>query len=447
MANQNLIQRAPKLITFLLGKKNLISLGLLWLGSFVGRGSTFLIYIILARELGPDAFGIFSSAMATIMIFALLGGFGIPHVWLKVFGLEGWSGIRWVKPSLSFVLITLIVIIFIIFTITQIQPEEDKTNMLLTFLFFFLCGYVGIQLVSSKLQLEERYRFITVLQFMPNITRLVLICACFYLFGLSLTLFEVALIYALIGLVITVWCIKQLIMMSRGEIKLKGHDVPKEIVKIGPSLIEVIKVAWPFGFAGFFAFIYIQSDIVIIKYLVGNDQAGYYSVAFTIFSAVMSIPMILFSKFLIPKYHRWVIHDKVQFYKTYKKGNFAMLLSGIGIFLFLMFFSNILITSIFGVDYLPSVDYVRILAFTVPFSFLSESYGAALMTGEFIKLRVKVMGIVALLNIISNFVLIPFYGAIGAAFSTLFCYIVLMLLYKFYSNKKVFTQRSQVGQL
>jgi O-antigen/teichoic acid export membrane protein len=67
-------------------KEALRSLSFLWLGSLIGSGSTFLVYLILAREVGPTLFGLFSSAMATIMIFSLLAGFGVPQVWLKVFG-------------------------------------------------------------------------------------------------------------------------------------------------------------------------------------------------------------------------------------------------------------------------------------------------------------------------------------------------------------------------
>lgn len=433
-------QKANAFISFLMGKRHLLSLGLLWTGSIVGRGSTFLIYIILAREVGPTTFGVFSSAMATIMIFSLFGGFGIPQVWLKLFGTEGWKGIRWVKPSLKFVLSTLVVILLSVFTIAQLQPEDDQTNTLLLLFFFFLCGYIGVQLVSSKLQLEERYTFLTIWQFLPNITRLVIFFLCFYLVNWSLTLFDIGLIYALVGLFFTLWSIKQLMMMSRGKVNLKGHERPEGIIKeTTPSLLEVAKEAWPFGFAGIFAFIYIQSDIVMIKYLSGSDQAGYYNVAFTILSAVMTIPMILFSKFLIPKYHRWSKHNKSQFYSTYKKGNFVMLLSGTGILICLLFFSEYIILLLFGGDYMPSIEYLRILAFSIPFSFLSYSYGATLLTGQHMILKVKLMGTVALLNIGINVVLIPIYGAVAAAFSTLLCNIILMFLYMYNSTNKVFS--------
>ena len=52
--------------------------------------------------------------------------------------------------------------------------------------------------------------------------------------------------------------------------------------------------------------------------------------------------------------------------------------------------------------------------------------------------KVKYMGIVALLNIILNIILIPVHGAIGAAITTVFSDIVLLLLYYTASKKYVF---------
>ena len=82
------IKRKLKIRT-MSSKKALKSLSLLWMGSLVGSGSTFIIYTVLARKIGPELFGLFSSALATITIFSLLAGFGVSKVWLKLFGKEG----------------------------------------------------------------------------------------------------------------------------------------------------------------------------------------------------------------------------------------------------------------------------------------------------------------------------------------------------------------------
>lgn len=427
-----------------MAKKAFFSLALLWFGSILGRGSTFIIYFILARELGADLFGVFSSAMATIMIFTLIAGFGIAQVWLQLFGAEGWRAVRWVRPSLNFVAASLGAIIIFILLIIALQADDVLTNKLLLLLFLFLCGYIGVQLVASKLQLEERYNNLTILQFLPNLVRLLLLILIIYVFRDELNLDIVGAVYASVGMVFSIISFLELKKMSKGDFDLKGHtkspDFPSAIEKEKSLRIkDIFARAWPFGFAGIFAFVYIQSDIIMVRYISGNSEAAFYNVAFTVLSAIMTIPIILFSKYLIPKYHRWSNQNKSLLISTHKKGNLFMILTGILIALGLLLVSPFLIPLLFGNEYDSSIGLLKILAFSVPLTFISYSYGAILLTDEHVRLKVKLMGSVALFNIVLNIFTIPRYGPQGAAVSTLLSNFLLMVLYRYYTIKKVFS--------
>ena len=52
--------------------------------------------------------------------------------------------------------------------------------------------------------------------------------------------------------------------------------------------------------------------------------------------------------------------------------------------------------------------------------------------------KTKIMGLVALINLVLNFVLIPIYSIYGAAISTLISEILLLGLYSFSATKNVF---------
>ena len=419
-------------------KKALKSLSLLWLGSVIGSGSTFVIYTILAREIGPASFGLFSSAMATITIFSLLAGFGVPQVWLKLFGKEGWNALRWVNPSLRFVGITLLLVSLAILLLTLVQTNDEVTNNLLLLLLFYIYGYIAIQLVASKLQLEERYVFLSFWQLLPNLSRLLLVVAGYYVLNYKLTVLDVGIIYAGVGLFFALIAGFELIKLLRGNVVLKGHRKELSEKLSVPKIKEVFKEAWPFGFAGVFAFIYIQSDIIMVKYMTGDAEAGYYNVAYTIMAAIMTIPIIVFSKFLIPKYHRWSNHDQQKFYNTYKKGNKYMLVAGTIIMILVWLLAQFFIPLLFGELYNSSISLLNILAATIPFSFLAYSYGASLLTSEHMRIKVKLMGLVALFNVILNLFLIMKYGAIGAASSTVLSNILLALMYRHKARTKVF---------
>ncbi len=422
--------------------KALKSLSLLWMGSLIGSGSTFAIYTILARKIGPDTFGIFSSALATITIFSLLAGFGVSQVWLKLFGKEGWEGIRWVKPSLKFVSITLILITISVFLFSLFDLHDDITSKLLLILVFYIYGYISVELVASKLQLEERYSYLAFWKLLPNFSRFILIVCCYYVLDISLSVFDLGLIYAFVGVVFTLLGMMQLHKMRKGKFRLKGHEIDKNKTLEAPKIITVFKEAWPFGLASLFAFIYVQSDIIMVKYISGDAEAGYYNVSFVVLTAILIIPTILFGKFLMPKYHRWANHNLKKFYDTYKKGNFIMLLTGTLIMFMVILLSGTLVPLIFGMDYSPSIDLLKILALTLPISFLAYSIGATLVTKEHMKLKVKLMGITAGLNILLNVILIPHYGAKGAAISTVISNLLLLILYYVVVKKRVFVNEN-----
>ena len=105
------------------------------------------------------------------------------------------------------------------------------------------------------------------------------------------------------------------------------------------------------------------------------------------------------------------------------------------LFLGLIFLIGIWITAdwmvsiLFGDHYAQAAFILKILSFSVPFMFVAFSSGAVLVTQNNMKLKVKLMILVALLNISLNLVLIPLYGMVGAATATIISNALLALLY------------------
>lgn len=413
------------------------SVSFLWLGSILGSGSTFLIYTIVAREIGPEGFGLFSSAMASATIFTFIAGFGVSRAWLKLFGEEGWDAVRWIKPSIIFVLLTLLFSSSLIFFISNLDVHDETTAQLLRLFVFYVIGFVSIELVCAKFQLEEKFVSLAVWQLLPNLTRLILVIFSFYVFGLANNVLGIGFIYAFVGLVFTLASILKLRFFFKGKFDLKGH-VKRSETKEFPKLMGVFSESWPFGLASFFSFIYIQSDIIMLKYIAGDIQAGYYNTSFVILTAILMLPSILFGKFLLPKYHRWANHDKKKFYSVYVQSNKLMVICGLAVLLATYVLSSLIVLHVFGEEYSPSIGLIKVLSFTLPISFLTYSIGATLVTKQHMKIKVLLMGAVALTNILLNILLIPYYGAYGAAIATLSSNALLLILYSYIAKKRVF---------
>lgn len=422
-----------------INKDSIKSLSFLWIGSLLGSGSTFVIYVLLARYLGVEKFGIFSSAIAIITVLSLISGFGVAQAWLKHFGKEGWNGVRWLSSSFKLATISIFIVLLILIIWASFGPNDLESKKILYILSFFIIGQMITELVSVKFQLEEKYSYLALWQVIPNLLRLLIICFFVYLFkDNSFDVITAAYIYSSVAIVFVLIGINQLSKMKNYDFDLKGHG--NKIINFTktPNIKKTFSHSWAFGLGSIFAFIYLQSDIIMLKYISGNETAGYYNVAFIILTAIYIFPSALYQKYLLPKFHRWANHDREKFYNVYKKGNFIMLILGILIAICIWSFSWYFVPLIFGKEYEKSVVLVNVLAFTLPVYFMAFSVASTLITQEHMKKKVIYMGLVAIVNITLNSILIPFYEAIGAAIATVLSNTLLVGIYFFANRKYVF---------
>ncbi|MDA8486162.1 flippase [Pseudomonas resinovorans] len=421
-------------------KKALRAVSLLWAGSLLSAGLAFFTQIVLARELAPSGYGAFAAALATVTLLAPLAGVGVQGFWLKVFGAEGWHAVRWLSASFRVVLFSSIATVLLLFAWALLGGHTKSTSILLICLLPIIPGYLFNELVGSKFQLEERFSLLAAWQLIPHFMRLILIL-CIVLIGWGKpSALTIAAVYALVAfLICAIGCVS-LRKMAGGDFALKGHSTvtsyegrPEKVFAC-----DVIAQSWPFGLAAVFQLIYFQSDVILLKYMIGDGAAGVYNVAFTVMAAVYLLPSVIYQKFLLPKMHRWANSDRARFYKVYRQGNFAMLLLGVAAMLAIWLSAFWAIPLFFGKQYTEAVTLLNILAPCAPLMFLAFSFGGVLVTQENMRLKVKVMGGVALINVLMNIALIPTWGAIGAAISTVLSCLALMSTYFWCAQKIVF---------
>ncbi len=419
-------------------------ISLLWISSLLGAGCAFLTQVILARQLGPSDFGIFAAALAIITLLAPLAGFGIAGYWLKVFGQEGWYAIRWLPGSFRFTALSTLTVVLLLVGWAMLGPHDAFTSTVLLVLTFYIFGQLAIELVSGKLQLEERYLNLALWQFLPHFLRLFLVVVLIYATTIVLSVKIVAYAYAVVALVIFIVGVVLLIRMYQGKFSLKGHHASEGLEKQNkqdlPGMFQVAVQSWPFGLAGIFYLIYFQSDIILLKYLSGAVTAGIYNVAFLVMAAVYLLPSVIYQKFMLPKFHRWAHHDRERFYHTYRAGNIYMLGLGVVVMLGIWIVIPWAIPVLFGAEYQDAVLLLMILSLAAPIRFLATSVGATLVTQDHMQRKVKYMGTVAALNIILNLALIPIFGGVGAAVATVTSELVLLIIYFISVRSNVFTR-------
>ncbi len=432
-------------LTELQVKKAFYSITLLWVGSVSGAGFAFLTHVILARILGPEEFGIFGAAYSVAVLMFPLAGFGIAQFWLKEFGKRGWEATTHVAASLRFVSLTSLGAVAAIVLWAVVGPHGNLFRLVLLLMGLHAAGQVSVELVAARLQLEERFFALALWQPLHHIIRFVLIAGLAIVVGRGLNVVGVASVYALVAGLMVITAAVLLSEMARGHFDLKGHGASwsaSSTVK-PPGLVTIAAGAWPFGLAGVFYMIYFQGDIVLVKYFTGDEAAGYYNVAFIVMMGVLLFPAIIYQKYLLPKIHRWAYRDRALFYSVYRRGTVVMFGIGMIAFAVIWVLASPGLLLIFGAHYIEAVHLLKILALSLPISFMVASIDSTLATQEHMKTKVQLMGAVAVINILLNLWLIPFYGAVGAAAAKVASNVIMLFLYYIFAERIVFAKEKK----
>lgn len=421
-------------------KKALKALSSLWLGSILAAFLAFITQVITARLLGPNEYGILSAALSAATLIAPLAGFGIPQLWLKIFGVEGYAGARWISASFKFIKISFSVTIGLTIAWALLGPHNVETTIILFVLTFHIGHQLFTEITSSKLQLEERYQLLSLIQIIPHLLRLLAILTVSFLAASSINALTIALIYAGAAIPTVLFGMSEMARLKKGKLLLKGHEKnnsPSSYTT--PTSTQVFFDSLPFGMAATFHLIMFQVNIILISYIATPKEAGLYNVAFAIMTAVYLTPSVIYQKFLLPKIHRWSIHDRSKFIAIYKKGNIAMLILGVMTMVAVAVLAPWGIPLIFGEKYQEAVPVLQVLSLCTPLRFLASSVGVTLVTQEHMKLKVYLMGIAATFNTITSIIFIKQLGLTGAAISTVLSDLLLLCLYYYFAQKKVFS--------
>ena len=185
-----------------------------------------------------------------------------------------------------------------------------------------------------------------------------------------------------------------------------------------------------------------QSDRIMIKYFCGESDAGIYSFAYQIASAInLFISAINGSR--VP----WTYEQlKAKAYNGLKSITNALVLMMGLITLFVSLVSPEIITIMGTDDYRVAVYVIPVVTLGVYYIFVYDLfssiefyYGATRYV-----MYASITG--AILNILLNAIFIPIYGFIAAAYTTLVCYAVFMLMH-YYFSKKVLKDQTITEQI
>ena len=385
---------------------------------FAGRSSNavflFLLALVVSRQLGPALFGVFSFLTAVVVAANCFSNLGLDIWMVREVTKTPSQGKLYLSNILGLKIGTSLITLLLVFLIFRVTDLPQVTLNLLWILSISLLFNTISQTLWHYGDCFKEFFYHSVLWAVSNIIKA----------GFGVTL--VLLFHELEPLVWGVVVAEAIsLILSFCVVRRRfGLFVPEFQFAVWKDFL--IRSA-PIAMGMIFSVLYFRLDIVMLHLMTEASVVGFYSAAYKLFEVAVVLPhsfMLVLFPTLVEEYHS----DRPKFKDRFKKALAMYTLIGGSIALALWVFSQGIITLMYGDTFLPSISVLDILSGVVLLFFINFLLSNILIISGRERFNTwNLVGATAL-NAILNLALIPLYGAIGAAWATLFCEVGLILM-------------------
>lgn len=378
-------------------------------GELCARVIAFIAMIYIARSLGVSAYGVVGFASAIILYFTRLADFGIEALGPREIA-EDHRRIRDVAPAVLsarlMIAAGLAVLLFLIGTFAL--PKPEGTVLAVYGLCLFAVGG-GTRWIHLGL---ENARHVAVARIGGEAANLLLVVILVKgVEDVVLVPFAQFVGDGCAALLMILW------------IRRQGHALSFQLNwKVAES---VFRRSWPFVAATLLGLLIYNSDLVLLRFFRDAQEIGYYVAAYTLVTLLANIGNT-YSSSLLPTLTRLgnVAKQQVELFHTTMAQGFAV---GLPVSLGGCLLAPKIIGLWFGAAYEASVVALQVLIWSIPPLLIRSLLTAVLISSGRQDRILRTTFWSAALNISLNILIIPSYGMVGAAFTTVATEVVRML--------------------
>ena len=401
-----------KFIQFSIGNGVVLLLGFI--------SSPIITRIIDPNEMGK--FSMFNTVTNLLLVFVLLG---IDQSYVRYYYDEEEDNRRkLLRECLRIPLIanSVVGILIIIFfkPISEYIIDEKSIKFVILLIIHLILSTIS-RFAMLQVRMKQRANFYSILNIISKFSYLILIGILLKIYNNNYLILVLATIIsnALMGLIAIIFEKKEWFNLNRdSKIKVKRN--------------EIIKYGIPFVFSMAITWIFQSIDRVSIKEFCGYGEVGLYSGAMNIISLLNAFQGA-FSTFWTPiAYERYNkdSNDKEFFSKVNKIVSIIMLFIAI-----ILITAKDFIVLLLGEKYREAAFIFPYLVFMPIMYTISETTVLGINFKKKTKSHIYIAIISAVFNLIGNLILVPKYGAKGAAISTGIAYIIFFISRTYISNR------------
>ncbi len=384
--------------------KEAIVQNLFWavMGKIISLFGGLLVGIIVARYLGPEQYGLMSYVISYVFLFQTFALFGLDSIEIR-------EEARGQKPfpviiGTAFCLKLFFGCCFIILAIlTSWMMEADRYTTLLVAIYSLSVVLNSLIVIRNYFTAIVQNEYVVKAEISRTLISIVIKIILLVL-NTSLTWFVLAYMFdfVLLG--------TGYIMAYRAKIGfIREWQFDREYA------IFLLRESFPLLLTNAAVIIYQRIDQVMIGNMIDKSSVGYFSVAAKFTEVLIFLPMILaqtITPILVKARERNVEEYKSKA-QQFMNISFWLSLTVSAIVSMLAYW---LIRLTFGQAYLPAVAVLQVMAFKTASVALSNTAGAMLVTEGLQRYAILRDGFGCIVCVLLNYLLLPRYGMVAAAF-------------------------------
>ena len=382
-------------------------------GLFVG--------IYVARYLGPEQFGVYSYAAAFVALFGTIARLGLDGIVVRDLvnhpqERDVYLGTAfWLKLIGAFVTLGLLAIA------VQFTSNDATTNL---YIFIIASGLIfqSFDVVDFHFQSKVLSKYVSIAKLvqlaLSSILKLYFILTQADLFWFVLVSLVDQITLAL-SLAFAYW--RQRI----GSFFLSFN--------LGAAK-TMLRNAWPLILSGIAISLYMRIDQVMIKEMLGEKEVGLYSAAARLSEAWYFVPGIITASFFPAIVNAKKISQDLYYSRLQRLYTFLMWMA-VAVAVPMTFISEWLVTLLYGVAFKEAGQVLMIHIWAGVFVSFGVASGSWYTTENLQRYALYRTLAGAIINIVLNLILIPRYGLVGAAISTVIAQSMAALFFDVLSKK------------
>ena len=397
-------------------KKFKINLSWLVFDKLFRASLNIFLSIILARNLGPEKFGILNYLLAFLFLFTSISSLGMNPVLTNMIIKKKNNNHNIFIINAYYFRFIFSLINYLIFVLLIYLINNDK-------IYFDYSLIIGIGIILKSCEVFFSYfeakslsKYIVISQLIGLISSFI-----FILYIIINDLDFIYIYYALILDSLIVFILINILYFLKSNnfiVKINLINIKNIILKSFPILISAISII-----------LYMRIDQIMINAILDEYNLGIYSVSVRYIEIFHFIPKIIIIS-LLP-----ILLISKKYNLNLLKLNSIIFKLSLLIIVFVLISSDYLIPYIFGKLYIGSITSTKILSFSIIFVFYGVINEHWYVSKNLQKLYATNVFLGAIINIILNYFLINYFGIDGAAYSTLITYLLIIFAFD-YSNKK-----------